>query len=88
MSGVTTSTRIIRKSHSHSSGEAADLLAAVLAVEVAMPSTTLWLVSPWISDIPVLTTRPTHIPTYRGGAADSLGLRKCLSRSLMPERRW
>lgn len=54
MSGQAVSTRIIRKSQSHSSGEASDLLGAVLAAEVAVPSTTLWLISPWVSDISLL----------------------------------
>ncbi len=34
--------------------EASELLQSVLAGELIRPSTRLWLVSPWISDIPVI----------------------------------
>ena len=47
--------RVIRKSRATSSREAADLLAALFVAEIVKPSRCLWLVSPWISDIPVLS---------------------------------
>jgi hypothetical protein len=47
-------TRFIRKSRSNSSREAAALLSAIFAAELICPSRSLWLVSPWISDIPIL----------------------------------
>jgi hypothetical protein len=40
-----------------SSPEAADLLQAIFAAELLSPSRSLWLVSPWISDIPILDNR-------------------------------
>ncbi len=46
--------RVIRKSQKHSSGEARDLLAALLATEITRPSKCIWLVSPWITDLPIL----------------------------------
>lgn len=46
--------RVIRKSRATSSREAADLLAAIFVAEIVKPSRCLWLVSPWISDIPIL----------------------------------
>lgn len=46
--------RVIRKSRATSSREAADLLAALFVAEIVKPSRCLWLVSPWISDIPIL----------------------------------
>lgn len=46
--------RVIRKSHSNSQEEALDLLRAVFAAELVAPSTCLWLVSPWISDVELL----------------------------------
>lgn len=46
--------RVIRKSRATSSREAADLLAALFVAELVKPSRCLWLVSPWISDIPIL----------------------------------
>lgn len=45
---------MIRKSRATSSREAADLLAALFVAEIVKPSRCLWLVSPWISDIPIL----------------------------------
>jgi hypothetical protein len=39
------------------SPEAADLLQAIFAAELISPSGALWLVSPWISNIPVLDNR-------------------------------
>lgn len=46
--------RVIRKSQSNSASEAADLLAGIFAAEIASPSTCLWLVSPWISDVELI----------------------------------
>jgi hypothetical protein len=46
--------RVIRKSKSQSSREAANLLGAIFTAELTKPSSCLWLVSPWISDIPIL----------------------------------
>lgn len=47
-------TRSIRKSRARASREAAELLAAVFASELVSPSNCIWLVSPWISDVPIL----------------------------------
>ena len=47
-------TRVIRKAHTHSSGEARELLATLLATELASPSRCIWLVSPWITDLPIV----------------------------------
>lgn len=47
-------TRVIRKSRARSSREAANLLGSIFAVELIRPSRCLWLVSPWISDIPII----------------------------------
>ena len=47
-------TRVIRKSQVQSSREAAHLLEAIFAAELVRPSKCLWLVSPWISDIPLI----------------------------------
>jgi hypothetical protein len=46
--------RVIRKSQTRSSAEAASLLANLFASELVSPSECIWLVSPWISDIPIL----------------------------------
>lgn len=46
--------RVIRKSHNNSQEEVLDLLRAVFAAELVVPSTCLWLVSPWISDVELL----------------------------------
>ena len=46
--------RVIRKSQSASASEAADLLAGLFSAELCLPSTCLWLVSPWISDVELI----------------------------------
>jgi hypothetical protein len=46
--------RTIRKSQTRSSAEAASLLANLFAAELVSPSECIWLISPWISDIPIL----------------------------------
>jgi hypothetical protein len=46
--------RVIRKSQTRSSTEAAALLANLFAAELISPSKNIWLVSPWITDIKVI----------------------------------
>jgi hypothetical protein len=46
--------RVIRKSQARSSEDAAKLLAALFATELIAPSTCLWLVSPWISNVRII----------------------------------
>ena len=46
--------RIIRKSRQNSAHEAAELLAGLFTAELSAPSTSMWLVSPWISDVELI----------------------------------
>jgi hypothetical protein len=46
--------RVIRKSSRYCDLEASDLLQSLFAVELVAPSSILWLISGWISDVPVL----------------------------------
>ena len=46
--------RVIRKSQRASASEAADLLAGLFSAELCSPSSCLWLVSPWISDVELI----------------------------------
>lgn len=46
--------RVVRKSQRTSASEAADLLAGLFAAEITSPSKSLWLVSPWISDVELI----------------------------------
>ena len=46
--------RVIRKSQNASASEAATLLAGIFCSELCSPSTCLWLVSPWITDVEIL----------------------------------
>lgn len=46
--------RVIRKSQVFSSTEAARLLSSLFAAELVAPSDCIWLVSPWISNVPIL----------------------------------
>ena len=57
--------RVIRKSLQRSSTEAARLLAAVFTTELIAPSRCLWLVSPWISDIPMIDNRTDSFDVLR-----------------------
>ena len=60
--------RIIRKSQTRSSTEAASLLASLFAAELICPSECLWLVSPWISDIQILDNQASGFdPLSRWG---------------------
>jgi hypothetical protein len=47
-------TRVIRKSRTTSSREASELLSGIFVAELVKPSKCIWIVSPWISDIPIL----------------------------------
>lgn len=79
MSRSVSTTRIIRKSHNYSSREAADLLGAILAAEVASPSTTLWMVSPWISDVPALDNTSGAFPQLNRWGMRGIGLAEVLA---------
>lgn len=46
--------RVIRKSRAQSSQEVGDLLCDMFALELVLPSRCIWVVSPWISDVPLL----------------------------------
>lgn len=46
--------RVIRRSNAQSATEAKELLCAVLAAELALPSTCLWLLAPLLSDLEFL----------------------------------
>ena len=48
------SARLIRKDSVYCSSQVQDLLQSLFAAEFIYPSSTLWLVSAWVSDIPVL----------------------------------
>jgi hypothetical protein len=48
------SRRVIRKSSRYCDLQASDLLQSLFATEFVCPSEVIWLVSAWISDIPVL----------------------------------
>lgn len=49
--------RVIRRSSGRSSSEVPDLLQSLFASEFLAPSRTIWLVSPWISDVEILDNR-------------------------------
>lgn len=54
-------TRFIHTMNSHQ--EIKDLLQTIFVLELLMPSKQIWLVSPWISDIPVLDNRANQFLT-------------------------
>lgn len=49
--------RQIFKGRSRAEREVENLMQSILAAELVAPSTTIWLVSPWVSDIPVIDNR-------------------------------
>jgi hypothetical protein len=49
--------RLIRQGARHSRTETIELLQSVFSLELMAPSKKLWIVSPWISDIPVIDNR-------------------------------
>lgn len=55
--------RVIRKSASASGREAIDLLASLLALELLKASRCLWIVSPWVTDIPIIDNRFGGFPS-------------------------
>lgn len=54
---MTAQNRRIYKSQATSRGEVSELLQGIFAAELLAPSPRFWIVSPWISDIPVLDSR-------------------------------
>jgi hypothetical protein len=54
--------RVIRKSASGSGEEVIGLLGSLFALELVSPSRCLWLVSPWVTDIPLLDNRFGSFP--------------------------
>jgi phosphatidylserine/phosphatidylglycerophosphate/cardiolipin synthase-like enzyme len=46
--------RVVRKSRAIASGEVRALLQTALVAELLAPSDVLWVVSPWINDVPVI----------------------------------
>ncbi len=51
------SERQIYKRSWHSQADVAELLQAAFASELVAPSRSIWIVSPWISDIPIIDNR-------------------------------
>jgi phosphatidylserine/phosphatidylglycerophosphate/cardiolipin synthase-like enzyme len=47
-------------------GQVTDLLQTIFAAELVAPSRCLWIVSPWISDIPVIDNRANTFTTLAG----------------------
>lgn len=46
--------RVIRKSSRYCDLEASNLIQSLFSIELAAPSSVIWLVSAWISDVPIL----------------------------------
>jgi phosphatidylserine/phosphatidylglycerophosphate/cardiolipin synthase-like enzyme len=57
--------RTIRKSRAWASRDAHALLAGVFAAELVAPSRCLWIVSPWISDVPLIDNRADSFEEFR-----------------------
>lgn len=59
-------TRTIQKSSSTAATEVADLLESVFTRLALFPDRCVWIVSPWISDIPVVDQRFGVVPNLEG----------------------
>ena len=70
--------RVIRQSARHSKTESRALLQALLTAELVAPSKILWVVSPWISDIPVLDNRGGTFQLVEAWGAGDIPLSKVL----------
>jgi phosphatidylserine/phosphatidylglycerophosphate/cardiolipin synthase-like enzyme len=55
--------RVIRKSATASGREAIDLLASLFALELLRPSRCLWIISPWVTDLPIIDNRFGGFPS-------------------------
>lgn len=62
--------RVIRKSATASGREAIELLASLFALELLKPSRCLWVISPWVTDFPIIDNRFGGFPSL-----DRLGRR-------------
>jgi hypothetical protein len=71
-------TRVIRKSKTRSSREAQELLGAIFAAELIRPSRCLWLVSPWISDIPIIDNTANSFENVRSWGPRAVRLSEVL----------
>lgn len=49
--------RSIHKTSARARNEARELLQSIFAAELARPSSLIWLVSPWLRDVPILENR-------------------------------
>ena len=56
--------RVIRKSSRYCEVQVADLLQSLFAAELVCPSNILWMVSAWISDLPVIDNRDASFSGY------------------------
>ena len=70
--------RLIRQGARHSRTETAELLQSVFALELLCPSDKLWLVSPWISDIPVIDNRGATFEVPEKWGPERISLSKVL----------
>lgn len=70
--------RLIRQGARHSRTETAELLQSVFALELLCPSDKLWLVSPWISDIPIIDNRGATFVVPEKWGPERISLSKVL----------
>lgn len=76
-------TRIIRKSSWRCRHEVRELLQAIFLAECLAPSRQIWLVSPWVSDIPVIDNRTGAFTGLDPGwTSRPIGLAELLTRLL------
>jgi hypothetical protein len=70
--------RLIRQGSRHSRTETIELLQSVFALELMCPSDKLWLVSPWISDIPIIDNRGDTFKTVEKWGPERISLSRVL----------
>lgn len=71
--------RLIRKSRSRASREVTDLASSLLATELMAPSEILWVISPWISDVPVIDNSTGDFEFFNDRGWRKIRLAECLA---------
>lgn len=70
--------RVIRKSRTRASEEVTRLLASLFAAELIAPSKCLWLISPWISDVPIVDNSANSFDQLRDRGSRPIRLSEVL----------
>ncbi len=71
--------RVIYKARDQASQEVIRMLEALFVAELASPSRCLWIVSPWISDVPLIDNSTGHYDFFSGSDWKTIDLSEVLA---------